>query len=179
MRPPCSFIGQPIRSLQTMLQIISEVDSNYPRLIPDGVYGPDTSGAVSFFQREHALPATGVTDQQTWDMIVDTYEKILPEVDAAVPVEIEWNSAEVITKGTKHPYMSLAQCMLNEIGRQYGCYGEVEICGALDDATADALSCFQDLCGLPANGNLDKTTWKNLTLHYPLALSSGSRKNDF
>ena len=41
--------------------------------------------------------------------------------------------------------------------------------GILDDATADALAAFQSLNHLPMTGNLDKQTWKSLTLQYPLA----------
>ena len=39
----------------------------------------------------------------------------------------------------------------------------------LDEPTADSLSSFQILCGLPMTGTLDKHTWKHLALHYPLA----------
>jgi peptidoglycan hydrolase-like protein with peptidoglycan-binding domain len=47
MRPPESFIGQPIRSLQTMLRTIAENDPAHERIIPDGIYGPETVSAVS------------------------------------------------------------------------------------------------------------------------------------
>ena len=46
MRPEASFIEQPVRSLQTMLRVISQDDSRYPAVIPDGIYGPDTMHAA-------------------------------------------------------------------------------------------------------------------------------------
>ena len=58
MRPPESFVGQPIRSLQTMLRVIAEDDPSHMRVIPDGIYGPETMAAVSTFQRKHGLPVT-------------------------------------------------------------------------------------------------------------------------
>ena len=61
MRPPESFIGQPIRSLQTMLRLIAEDAPGHVRVIPDGIYGPETMQAVAAFQRIHGLSATGVT----------------------------------------------------------------------------------------------------------------------
>ena len=70
MRPPESFIGQPIRSLQTMLRVLAEYDESYLPMIPDGIYGPETMAAVTHFQRKHGLPATGVTNQATWEAIV-------------------------------------------------------------------------------------------------------------
>ena len=56
MRPPESFIGQPIRSLQTMLRVIAEDDPRHTTLVPDGIYGPETMGAVFIFQSIHDLP---------------------------------------------------------------------------------------------------------------------------
>ena len=59
MRPLSSFVGQPIRSLQTMLRVIAEDDPTHLRIVPDGIYGPETTAAVSTFQRKHGLPVTG------------------------------------------------------------------------------------------------------------------------
>ena len=83
MRPPESFIQQPIRSLQTMLRVLSERDDAYLSIIPDGIYGPATVSAVSVFQRIHGLPVTGITDQITWDRIVAEYEPALTYVAEA------------------------------------------------------------------------------------------------
>ena len=35
MKPTSSFLGQPIRSLQTMLRVLSEHNDEYKTLIPD------------------------------------------------------------------------------------------------------------------------------------------------
>ena len=42
MRPNESFVGQPVRSLQTMLRVIAELDENQPSVVPDSIYGPNT-----------------------------------------------------------------------------------------------------------------------------------------
>ena len=83
MRKPESFIGQPIRSLQTMLRVIAENDAVHETVIPDGIYGPETLSAVSTFQRLHGLPVTGVTDNRTWDAVVEIYESALVEQQEA------------------------------------------------------------------------------------------------
>ena len=51
MRPNESFVEQPVRSLQTMLRVISEDDARLPILVPDGIYGPTTMNSVTVFQR--------------------------------------------------------------------------------------------------------------------------------
>ena len=47
MRPNESFVGQPVRSLQTMLRVIAEQDGALPSVVPDGIYGNDTVAAVT------------------------------------------------------------------------------------------------------------------------------------
>lgn len=169
MRLPESFIGQPIRSLQTMLRVIAEHDPNYVSLIPDGIYGAETVRAVSVFQRSHGLPVTGITDQTTWEAIVAAYEPALIQQDAAYPLNILLNPNQVIRKGERHPNLYLAQSILTVLSQIYRSIGLPSLNGLLDEATSDALASFQALSGLPMSGNLDKNTWKHLALQYPLA----------
>lgn len=169
MRPPESFVGQPIRSLQTMLRILAENDEKYISIIPDGIYGPETVRAVSTFQRHHGLPITGMTDQDTWEAIVARYEPALVEQDFAHPIHVILEPKQVIRKGERHPNIYLVQAMLIVLSEIYDSILSPQSTGILDDATADALAAFQSLNHLPMTGNLDKQTWKSLTLQYPLA----------
>lgn len=173
MRPMESFVGQPVRSLQTMLRVLGEHDNKYARLIPDGIYGPQTMAAVSSFQRQHGLPVTGVTDQTTWEAIVAVYDPALINLDEAQPVEIILNPNEVLQRGAVSPYLYVAQALLMVMSQVYSSIGTPSQTGVLDEATADALSSFQGLSGLPMTGNLDKVTWKHLALHFPLAANLG------
>lgn len=168
MRPPESFIGQPIRSLQTMLRVLAEDDPAYSRIIPDGIYGPETVAAVSTFQRKHGLPVTGITDQKTWETIVAHYDPALIRIDEAYPLYIILNPGQVLRKGERHPHVYLVQGMLAALSDVYGSIQKPGLTGLMDEATADALASFQQLNGLPMTGNLDKHTWKHLALQYPL-----------
>lgn len=178
MRPPESFIGQPIRSLQTMLRVIAEQDPSHETLVPDGIYGPATLSAVSTFQRKHGLPITGITDQATWEAIVAVYDPALIQVAEAEPVDIILNPNQVIRKGERHPHLYLVQAMLMVLSEVYQSVGTPSQSGILDEATADAISSFQALNGLPMTGNLDKHTWKHLALHYPLAANLQTNRLD-
>ena len=169
MRPTESFIGQPIRSLQTMLRVIAEEDPRHMTLVPDGIYGPETSASVSLFQRLHGLPVTGITDQITWEALVAVYEPAFISQAEASPLEIILNPGEVIRKGQRHPNIYLVQGILQVLSERYGSISPPGSGGILDEATADSLASFQYLNGLPMTGNLDKHTWKHLALQYPLA----------
>lgn len=169
MRPLESFIGQPVRSLQTMLRVLAEHDDGYQAVIPDGIYGPQTVSAVSTFQRRHGLPVTGVTDQATWEAIVSRYEPALIHVDQAQPVEIILNPNEALRRGDKSPYLLVAQALLKALSDTYYSVAAPSLTGMLDEITADSIASFQSLSGLPMTGELDKITWKHLALHFPLA----------
>ena len=173
MRPVESFVGQPIRSLQTMLRVLAEHDERYLSVVPDGVYSPQTMQAVTQFQHVHGLPVTGIADQQTWEEIVRQHEPALIFVDEAQPVEIILNPNEVLILGDTSPYLYVAQAMLIVLAEAYASVTAPQSTGRLDDATADSLASFQALSGLPVTGNLDKRTWKHLALHFPLAANMG------
>lgn len=175
MRPAESFVGQPIRSLQTMLRVIAENDDSYMSVIPDGIYGPELVQAVSVFQRKHGLPVTGVTDQDTWDTILAVYTPALVEQDRAQPLEIILNPGQIIVRGEQNPVLYLVQGMLQAMADIYQSISRPSQSGILDEATADSLSGFQSLSGLPMTGQLDKNTWKHLALQFPLSTNLTSQ----
>lgn len=178
MRPNESFVGQPIRSLQTMLRVIAEQDGRQPSVIPDGFYTADTARAVSAFQRRAGLPVTGVTDQQTWDAIVPVYQAALVEVGEAEPLLIVLNPNQVIRRGEENPNLYIVQAILLVLAQTYGSIPAPAVTGILDIPTEEALSAFQQLSLLPATGELDKQTWKHLALHYPMAANKLNRSRE-
>lgn len=168
MRPSESFIGQPVRSLQTMLRVIAEEDTRFPTVIPDGVYGPSTMQAVSAFQRRHGLPVTGVADQSTWDAIVNVYEPALIRIEKAQPIEILLDPGEVFKYGDSDPYIYLLQSMLTQLSGNHPAISSPGHSGMIDETTQQSLQGFQGLAGLPTTGELDKITWKHLVHHFTL-----------
>ena len=168
MRPPESFIGQPVRSLQTMLRVIATHHEDLPGVIPDGIYGKQTANAVSAFQQKFGIPVTGITDQATWDMIVSVYAPALMEVSPAQPLQIILEPNQVIRSGEDHYSIYLTQALLIAMARSYASIPEPPLSGALDYGTAESLSAFQRLNNLPVTGELDKRTWKHLVLQFQL-----------
>ena len=169
MRPGESFIGQPIRSLQTMLRVLAENDDSYETLIPDGIYGNATMSAVSKFQRKHGFDVTGITDQDTWDAIVAEYESARINVDEAQSIDIVLNPGQILRRGERNTNLYLVQAILMALADVYESIPKPTMTGLLDEITADSISAFQLLSGLPMTGQMDKRTWKHLALHYPLA----------
>ena len=168
MRPDESFVGQPIRSLQTMLRVIAEDDPTHPTVIPDGIYDQETITAVSAFQRRHGLPITGVADENTWTAITEAYEEALVKVGKAQPIEIIMDPGKVFRRGEYSPYLYLLQSMLLYLSQLHPSINTPTHNGTLDSPTAEALAGFQLLAGLPPSGELDKLTWKYLVNQFTL-----------
>ena len=177
MRPDETFVSQPVRSLQQMLRVIGEDRGQSTSVVPDGIFGQQTRGAVTQFQRQNGIPITGVADQVTFERIADAYEPAMARVGAAQPLQLILNPNQVLSRGENHPYLYLVQAMLLALNEIYGSVSPVEMTGVLDGPTEQALSDFQYLSGLPASGELDKVTWKHLALHYPLAVNLRMSQN--
>ena len=168
MRPRESFVGQPIRSLQTMLRVLAQDDPALPDLVPDGIYGQETANAILAFQRKNGLPITGVADQATWDAIVPAYEAAFIRVEKAAPIEIIMDPGKVYILGDSSPYLYLMQSMLLFLSQLHPDIATPSHSGTLDSPTSEALAGFQLLAGLPPTGELDKITWKYLVNQFAL-----------
>ena len=162
MRPVESYIEQPVRSLQTMLRVISEDDSRYPIIIPDGIYGPETMHAVSTFQRLNGLPVTGITDQFIWEEIVRKYENALVRVDRAESIEVLIDQEQVFRPGDNNPYIYLAQSMLTQLSHDHPNITAPAHSGIMDESTTNSIAAFQTLAGL--SPSLDHKTRQSSTM---------------
>lgn len=171
MQSKDTLIGKPIRCLQTMLRVVYLCNGVPCSMIPDGIYGPETLAAVTAFQREHALPVTGITDQKTWDAVVEAYEDASIQYASACPLQIDMQPGESVCRESHSPHIPLIQSMLSVLENAFHCIGAVQINGIWDDLTEDAVGSFQQICGLTVTGKLDKCTWKHLAMQYPLAAS--------
>lgn len=166
MRPPESFVGQPVRSLQTMLRVLAEDDNRLPTVVPDGIYGPTTMNAVTAFQRSYGLPVTGIANQETWELIVRYYESALVRIGKAQPIEIIMDPGQEFPPGSSSPYIYLAQGMLTQLSNDHPTIDPTDLSGIMDEITVASLTAFQQLADLPNTGILDKITWKHLVLHF-------------
>jgi peptidoglycan hydrolase-like protein with peptidoglycan-binding domain len=136
---------------------------------PAGKFGKGTETATKKYQKARGLSATGVADQNTWDTIVEEYEPALVRVGPAQPLEIILEPGQIIRRGDEEPNVYILQAVLIVLSQMYASITPPGMNGRLDEATAASLEAFQALSGLPQTGELDKVTWKQLALHYPLA----------
>lgn len=168
MRPQESFVGQPVRSLQTMLRVLSEYNGIIPPLIPDGIYGSETRNAITIFQQNNGLPATGIADQTTWELIADQYDNALIFIGKAEPLELIMDPNRVYVLGDYSPNLLIAQSILYYLSDKHTTISAPSRDGVLDNLTSASIQSFQRLIGLPPTGNLDRKTWQQLSRQFTL-----------
>ena len=150
---------QHITELQRYLHGIDMSRGKLPAVIPDGIYGEITKSAVSEFQREHGLSATGETDTATWDEIVKEYLSINTE-----PRELAvFPSPDYICKaGCSGMIVSVIQLILFDLSRSYDNLKKIDVTGEYTPETTSAVKIFQEKSGLPDTGEVDSATWNML-----------------
>jgi peptidoglycan hydrolase-like protein with peptidoglycan-binding domain len=155
-----------ITELQTYLRGISFINPNIPRIVPDGIYGALTSGAVSAFQKEYGLPQTGETDRATWNKIYSVYQDVLEyygEQERLAPFP---SPGHVVMFGDKGYLIWILQIMINVIADNYTNIRNIDVNGKYDEPTMHAVIQLQNVLGIYPDGQLDKGAWNKLVRLY-------------
>lgn len=172
MIPVVPLAASPIQALQIMLRrILTEYRT---RLVPDGIFGEETRGAVSEFQRRNGLPVTGAADQETWDVLVQIYRNALVVDGKAEPLQIVLQPGQTICSGESNVHLYLIQSLFVALDRFYRDVPQVRVNGRHDRQTAPAVVWLQKRAGLPESGEVDKHTWRYLARLYRLISGDGT-----
>lgn len=154
-----------IRELQGYLYQLGRSDTRIPLIIPDGVFGRETAAAVRKFQQIYGLPVTGEVDRPTWDAIVRTYQALV-----ALPLELSIfpSIRYVVREGDSGTLVYFVQAMLDALGGRFTDLKRVEINGAYDRRTADAVKAFQRRAQQEETGEIGSETWNALVRAFRL-----------
>lgn len=159
--------GIDVRTLQYYLSIIAYFNSDLQPVPLDGVFDSQTVDAVERFQEYYGLPVTGIVDNDTWNVI----DRIYIETVAALPEGYQGENAKLypgyfLTKGMRGQNVTDLQTYLNLIGKNIPEIPEIPVTGYFGDQTDEAVRIFQQLFGLPVNGDVGPVTWYQIALQY-------------
>ena len=166
-----------IREIQRMLREISFFDEDIERIIPDGIYGEDTASSVRSFQRKNNLYETGEVDNDTWDKIVEVYEKTVGDNKREVVVRIIDESDVPITVGQSALSLYVVQAMLLALSKQFTNLTEVDITGSFDAKTQEAVEQIQIISGINPNPVVDREFLNSLSELYNTNITRNHREN--
>ena len=172
---PEDYINRPVRSLQTMLRVLSAVFPDLPRVNPDGIYGEATRSAVRAFQAQSGLPATGIADNDTWNRLAACYLRHGPSVLPPEPLSILWQPRQVILPGEENLHLFLMQAMMAALAQLYAGAEPPAVTGRYDAATKKAVLELQELFGFEADGVIDQRFWAHLSRLYSASAGDGTK----
>ena len=155
-----------IAELQSMLRDLSRHGWEIPPIAVDGIFGPETRGAVEQFQSLSGLPVTGEADHATWERLVRTIRQFHDTGSPLVTIRALPDFFTEMGEGDGGDAVYFLQIMLQNFARQYENLPSVPISGTYDRSTADAVKVFQDTAVLPQTGSTDRATWNRITRLY-------------
>lgn len=158
--------GQPIRSLQYMLNQLAIHNDRLVRLVVDGVFGERTLEAVMVFQREHSMPVNGVVDLSTWDAIRTAYFQSELLYGFPPPLNVLPSGTYTACEGTECQAILIVQAMFGSLTKVMSNFAPCLFNGCNDGETHKNIQEVQRLAGLPITGTLDRSTWAYMVQLY-------------
>ena len=171
--PETEATGQPVRSLQYMLDQLAIHDPKLIRLAVDGVFGERTLEAVMVFQREYHEPVNGVVDLDTWDAIRQAYIRV--ELLYGIPpaLNVLPSGGYIAQEGEEGEPILIVQAMFVSLTKKVSNFKSCEINGCNNGNTLANIRVVQRLAGLPVTGVLDRATWSFLVQLYQALVTRG------
>ncbi|MDR1687598.1 MAG: peptidoglycan-binding protein [Clostridiales bacterium] len=154
--------GDYVRKIQSCLNNIS---ARYPaigKLAEDGRFGNGTKNAVVAFQRIFGLTQDGIVGRQTWN-------KIISECQAGTNTSAY--PGYIISQGSSGNYVAQIQRCLNRISSSNPSIPRLTEDGNFGGGTKNAVTKFQSIFGLKADGIVGKATWDAIMRQCSLARS--------
>lgn len=68
--------GPGVYMMQQFLNYISVIMPDLQYIIPNGIFGPETTAAIKAFETQFGLEPNGIIDEETWNKIVEVYRQL-------------------------------------------------------------------------------------------------------
>ena len=171
--------GREVLAIQYYLNVIAAFYDTVPRIVINGVYDEATDAAVRAYQAQFGLPTEGVLDRTTWQSMVDTYRSIL-DTSQLIDGGVQLFPGQTLRQGSQGDDVATIQEYLSYISQTYTQIPTPSVTGVFGQETAAAVTAFQQLFGLNANGAVGPTTWDAIaTLYSDLRFGNVKRLGQF
>ena len=158
--------GSPVRDVQHMLNVLSFSHPAIPRLVEDGVFGERTLEGVMIFQRDFALPVTGVVDYDTW-LALRVQSDLIAQRDGA-PIPLQIISPQYTPTASGTPEWEFVRTILTSLSSILNNFPNTPA------SDSENIRQIQRLAQLPVTGVLDRPTWGILVRLYHALVVRGA-----
>ena len=152
--------GDPVRTIQYYLSVLGFFDDTLPKVVIDGIFGPETERAIRVFQQQQGLTADGIVGRNTWDALTNAYNQVrasLPEQYLSASDEIY--PGKFLTPGQEGPEVASLQRLLRRAALIVTFIPAVTENGVYDAATEAAVKAVQERVDLEVTGITGPLTW--------------------
>lgn len=157
-----------VYDLQSFIRNISRTDRDIPSLIPDGIYGEETTESVLAFQRKHLLPQTGQADFTTWSRLSEESARAVSELSEPMQTAPVRKSDLPLKRGKASHLNSNVNLMLVRLSDFYDNFSGAVLSDSYTEETERLIRILQEVTQTEITGETDKNTWNLLSSLYLL-----------
>ncbi len=152
-----------IKEIQLYLRTLSFAEPRIHPVTVDGYFGHTTTQAVKSFQNINGLPVSGEVDFDTWNRLIEAYEKLQKKV---LPLNVLPHADATVSSQSPTDTILILQALLNALADLYVNLLHVTATGTYNDETKAAVMRFQQIHDIPETGLVDRGTWNTLASIY-------------
>ncbi len=153
-----------VREIQEALRLLAAYDARLLPITVDGIYGSETTRAVSIFQGTVSLPVTGEVDDKTFRRLIDD-AKIISDV-IALPIPVFLSTNHLLRPYEQTPLVPFLKLMLLALSDNYQNVPPTILSDIYDNDAVNAVKLLQRLHNLQEDGIVDVTTWNTIVSLY-------------
>lgn len=161
-------MDETVLEIQGYLRNISRYDKDIPTVIPDGIFGNETTESVRAFQRKHGLNETGIVNFETWNKLIEQNREAVFFFSEPVQTAPVRNEDLPLREGKETHLNYNLNLMLSRLADRFVNFSAVEVTSFFTSDTAAQVKIFQKVNSLPLTGIVDKETWNLLSELYLL-----------
>ncbi len=154
--------------VQSYLRNIGRLDSDISRVVPDGIFGSETTEAVRSFQRKYGINDTGIVDFETWESIKNKNAEAVFTASEPNQIVRITNEDLPLVRGMDNTLVYTLHLMLNKVAENYVNFTPLALQSLFDENTEREVRRWQRVISHEESGEVDKLTWNNLAEFYLL-----------
>ena len=159
--------GEEVRLIQYYLAVIAYFNGAIPLINISGTYDTPTLDAVTAFQNFYGLSPTGIVDEATWNLLKDIYIQTVDSLpDAFYGERAKLFPGYFLAEGMQNDDVEDLQTYLSFISDYYKGIPKTPVTGYFGSQTKEAVTVFQKLFGITANGIVGANTWSEIASQY-------------
>ncbi len=154
--------------LQSYLRNIGRLDRDISRVVPDGIFGGETTDSVKSFQKKHGLNETGIVDYESWEVIKNKNAEAVFAASEPIQVVRITNEDLPLIIGADNALVYTLHLMLNRVSNKYDNFAPLSVKSLFDEDTEREVKRWQRVISRAESGEVDKETWNSLAEFYLL-----------